>query len=239
MALYFKNKGISAKGKIDVFEPLSLRGKFVGQSCFLCGTGPSIKKAPKSLIESSGNTIIGLNNSFVYIEPSIWIGTDEPASFDPSLFNSSFRKIYQWQRRLHKFKKKKICDYDNFYFFIRADPSDTSQNGVNFSADHINFIFEGNTFSSAIHILYWMGFSTVYLIGCDFGGSNAISRMGPYYENHKYNIKSQKSHLSGAIDFLRFSSENNGVKYISCTPKSPINKFLEYISIEDVIRDEE
>jgi hypothetical protein len=233
VALYKKNLSApQAKGE-GIFEPYSFHNQFYGQSCFLCGTGPSLKKVDPQTVYHKNLPIMGLNNSFKYITPNIWMGVDTPDCFHPDLFSSNFMKIYLWEHRNKKVKKQKVCDLDNFYFFTKVDKK-LDPNLIDSVGACIPFIFEGNTFSSAVHMLYWMGFKCVYLIGCDFGGSNAISQMGPKFKKTDYPLRIQKKLLHKALDFLEFSAQNNGVRYISCTPHSPINEFLEYKDLNKI-----
>jgi len=213
-------------------EPISYANSLRGEEVFLCGAGPSLKTTNCALIERSEKYIMGINNSFEYIHPDIWIGVDDSQAFDDKIWTLDCLKIYDYQKRDDVVKQKPIQDYNNIHFiYLVGNHKEEGQTkDYNFSGDFINFYFEGNTFTTALHILYWMGTKRVYLIGCDFGGESFLSK-----KSKGYNEKGQQKSFKNAIDFLKLSKMQSGVEYISCTPDSSINDFLEYKSVEEVL----
>ena len=212
---------------------MSLGGYFAGHEVILCGTGPSLKKVNPTLVEGSGKIICALNNAFTVVSPHLWIGMDSPDSFDLGLWERQCHKFYNIDHIDAEIKGVKAHLYSQTYFLR------TQRNAVPLTdgreAPH-GFQFEGTTFSTAIHLLHYLGFVKIYLVGCDFGGSNALSQIGDRYKKEKYNTKAQAKALSNALGLLEYLAEERGdIEIISCTPKSKANKFLEYIPIEEIV----
>lgn len=220
-------------------EAVSYARWLEGREVFLCGSGPSIKTANKEVIEKSNKVTMCINASFQFISPDIWIGMDSPEIFKkeiwqyiekkererrlPGLFHPTIDciRICNWFYRdkiVNGFPLKK---HNNVRFIC---PATSKEDNPQFIGDFINFLFEGSSFSTALHVLAWLKPKKVYLVGCDFGGRRAGPRAPS--PNRKVNFKN-------SIEALRFAAEKSPVHYISCTPGSPINEFLEYKNIED------
>ena len=80
--------------------------------------------------------------------------------------------------------------------------------------------------SLVFQMIRWLGFKKVFLVGCDFGGDNKLSKLSSNYIE-----KGQQQNLIDGINLLRMESRKGGVEYISCTEGSPINEFLTYKTI--------
>ena len=221
-------------------EAISYARWLEGREVFLCGSGPSIKTANKEAIETSQKAIMCINAAFQFISPDIWMGMDSPEIFNkkiweyiekkererrlPGLFHPATDciRICNWFHRNKLVNGFPLKKHNNVRFICA---SESKNDNPQFIGDFINFLFEGNTFSTALHVLYWLKPRKVYLVGCDFGGRRA----GP-----KAPSPNRKVNFKNSIDSLRFAVKKSPVQYISCTPGSPINEFLEYKNIEDV-----
>jgi hypothetical protein len=204
---------------------------FRGHSAALCGTGPSLEKIDPSLLDKDENLLtVCLNNAFKFVNPNIWVGLDSPDSFDQRLWVTNFLKFYNrvHGERLVGNKKIKELPGVHLYQTVLVDSVEDIAFGV---SPYMYFMYEGNTFSVAMGMLDWMGIDTVYLVGCDLGGSNAISKMRP---KKTYNSKNQKRNLDNTLSLLKSINAHGRMNLISCTPSSPINKFLEYTPLEEL-----
>ena len=206
-------------------------GAFRGYSAALCGTGPSIRQVDRMPLEANNNLLkVCLNNTFKFITPDLWIGMDAPTSFDPELWSTPGMKYYNKAHSEKLVRGTAVRDLPETYFyepFLVENVEDISLE----TSPYMRFMFEGNTFSVALGVLNWLQVDTVYLIGCDLGGSNKISRMG---SKKKYDSKRQKQHLTNALNLLRYLNKHGRMNLISCTPDSPMNEFLEYIPTEEL-----
>ena len=82
-----------------------------------------------------------------------------------------------------------------------------------------------------------MGVNKIYLIGCDFGGSNKLSKLGTKYKKEIYDAKAQRQALSNALDLVRFVADKQFLNIVSCTPSSKVNKFIPYMPLKDALGD--
>ena len=232
MSFFKKNIEASKRAKKDIFEIASIKNQIRTQPCFLVGSGPSLMKCDLKTVEDSGFPIFCINNSFSKITPDIWLGIDGIEFFHPSIFSSPCIKLTQWPLRYHEINGTQLCDLDNFYFLNIAEKDNYS-----FAGNNITFNFEGNTFSTAIHILHYIGFEKIYLIGCDFIHGKGL-RYNPKSRNkskvERYNNPST-GYLDVALDFLKFSSKKGKSSYTSCSKISRANDFLPYMSPEEVV----
>ena len=198
-----------------------------GQEVFLCGTGPSLKETNTKDLEESGKLICSLNNAVKYVSSHIWCGVDSPDSFVSSFWNTPALKLYNYSYSDKEVEGRKIYEYPNTYFFQPASGEE---------APFGSFNYEGNTFSVALHLLRWMGVNKIYLVGCDFGGSNELSKIGPKYKSQKYDSKGQAHALNSALDLIKFISEKKFMNIISCTPESRANKVVPYTPLKECLK---
>lgn len=204
---------------------------FRGYPAVLCGTGPSMRQVDREPLEANNNLLkVCLNNAFKFITPDLWIGMDPPTSFDPELWHTPGMKYYNKAHSEKLVKGRAVRDLPQTYFyepFLVENVEDIALE----TSPYMRFMFEGNTFSIALGVLNWLRVDTIYLVGCDLGGSNRISRMGA---KRKYDSNRQKKHLSNALHLLRYLNKQGRMNLISCTPDSPMNEFLEYIPTEEL-----
>ena len=205
---------------------VSWHNKYAGEEAVLCGTGPSLWNIDPSLVRNTGRLVFGLNNSFELLDLDFWMGFDAPDQFDPKLWSQDNIKLYAWNHRIeaHQLKAKNIFFYKAYG--LEVDSSKKFDEEIVVAGPYINFIFEGYTFSMALHMLHWLGFKRVFLVGCDFGGTSKLSQMSTSYTE-----KGQQHHLKGALGFLEEAHRQSPIEFVSCTPDSPINLFLDYKSI--------
>ena len=204
---------------------------FRGYSAALCGTGPSIRKVKQSALDSKENLLkVCLNNAFKFVEPDIWMAVDSPDSFGSQIWTKNCIKYYNNAHRDKMIDGVKARDFPNTYlyetFLVDKHSEEFTQ-----TAPYMKFLFEGHTFSLAVGILNWLGVDTIYLMGCDLGGSNSISKEE---KGSTYNLSNQKNNLKNTLDFLRFLSDGSRMSFISATPHSPLNEFLPYVSPERI-----
>ena len=92
--------------------------------------------------------------------------------------------------------------------------------------------------ATAFHILFWMGAKRIYLIGCYFNTGKGDYHHGQYklsIDNKKWN-QSLYNNLVNWLKKFTPMAQKYGVEIISCTPDSPINNFMRYVTIEEAVR---
>lgn len=167
----------------------SLRDQFAGQRCFLLGGGPSLKSVDLAALQRPGITIAAMNNVATMIRPDIWFCVDQPRNFhetiwrDPGVMKFTFDKhlptcsVDSWNGKEFVHSGLRARDCPNVWGFAHRHGWDANS----FLTDHVptwgvNSDTEDPEKTSrhqsvmlpSLWLLYWLGFRTVYLLGCDF-----------------------------------------------------------------------
>jgi hypothetical protein len=206
----------------------------LGADAYLCCPGPSLADVDDSKIHVPGAMIFGLNTSYPKIRPDVWIGMDRPECYDRSLWWQPFIKICRGSFGGIDCEGIPIKTCNNVYFADVETPKDYQSTFSNRAHD-IKFAWYNHTLGVALHILVWMGARTIYLVGCDFGGNK------DYYDNRVLSDVSKKRNkllYDKQIHFVEvFNSyaQRWGIQVNSCSPVSPINKFLNFVSLEKAL----
>ena len=142
---------------------------------YLFSSGPSLSGVDMSLFEQAPVFKVGINTTYPKIRPDLWIGMDIPQCFNSNLWMEPFPKILRApfaNRTITETSKKKVKDFPLVYFAkidneITANPH---KEILKRRAHKVNFIWTNNTLTTSLHILIWMGFKRIHLLGSDFGG---------------------------------------------------------------------
>ena len=143
--------------KLSRFE-----NKHLGESCFIIGNGPSLNRMDLTLLKPQ--VCFGLNK--IYLHPDFsQLDINYHVSVNPLVIEQSiddFKKI-----ECPSFLSYRTCSHEtpvgsNFYFIM------TNGGPQNFAFNPFKSMSEGGTVTYvALQLVYFMGFSEVYLIGVD------------------------------------------------------------------------
>jgi hypothetical protein len=205
------------------YQKLTYLNRYLGESIILCGTGPSLHGVDPEGLRKKGMPILGLNNSFEIVDLDFWMTCDSPDQFDKKIWEKECLKFCAWNWR----EESAIQDRKNILFYkaygLEVGHSEEFDESLVVNGPYINFVFEGCTFPMALHMVYWLGFRRVFLVGCDFGGKSHLSTL-----SNKFCEEHQKLNLERGFNALREASDAGALELISCTADSPINSFLPY-----------
>jgi len=144
-----------------------------GDRCFIIGTGPSLNKTNFKLIQNE--QLIGVNTLFTglnkfQIKPQYWVISD------PYVFEAHYKQVLNVNTKLfltsgagHMYLNRK----DEFSSGEKIQPIVIKRLGrgtllSDFSKDLTKGVFASSTVVfHALQIAYYMGFTEVYLLGCD------------------------------------------------------------------------
>jgi len=163
-------------------DPLNIIGMYQGQSCFLVCNGPSITNYEKHLLNQPGIISMGINNGAAYADfrPNLWTAQDPPYKFmrgiwdDPKILKFTmwgYRNCKLFDPQTRQFMTRKLKDLPNLIFHRRHS---SFQAQKWFAESKIVWgrpkDSGGNrsTMLAALHILWFLGFVNVYLLGADF-----------------------------------------------------------------------
>ena len=215
----------------------SLHNKHLGERCFVIATGPSLNKTNLDLIKDEIK--IGINTSFntglsfkyyMISDRVIWdVYSKKLLDLDTTLFLG-----YVASRHFFRDKTNEnvyVIKGKNTSKLPEVFPSDISENV---------YVYAKTIVYLALQILYYLGFSEVYLIGCDCDFS------GGHFDNQKFARTSKLQgieekeikHWNSVFDAYRVCKkvfEQDGRKIINCTVGGKLEVF-ERKKLMDVIK---
>lgn len=205
----------------------------LGAKALFCCPGPSLRDiAGRHELHVPGVVVFGVNTAYPTIRPDIWVGVDKPDCYHPDIWNEAFRKCWNWEHRNEFFSGRRIRGMPNVQFFTlesRWAPEDLAVPEI-----HAGQWGKGG-FWTGLRVAHWMGARDIYLIGCDFGGKTD-------YCHDLVLLKKRREHnraLYGAIverlKVLAPKLRERGVSLTSCTRGSPVNDFLPFRELAQVL----
>ena len=225
---------------------LGLREQFYGQSVFLLGGGPSLRSVDLTALQRSGITVAAMNNAATVIRPHLFFSVDQPRNFheviwrDPGVMKFTFDKhikrrcgVDSWSGTGYAHSGLTVGDCPNVWGFAHCHGWDSKRFlkhpvptwGPNGPAEDPEKTSQKlSVMLPAIWLLNWLGFRTIYLLGCDFG----MPENGPHYA---FDQKGQLSnnHLYAWLNrrFLEMRGHfaDHGLTIINCTEGGNLTAF--------------
>tara|TARA_R100000234_G_scaffold38648_1_gene22854 strand:+ start:1087 stop:1986 length:900 start_codon:yes stop_codon:yes gene_type:complete len=243
-------------------EEISLKNQYAGQSIFLCGGGPSLRYHNLDLLKRSGALVFGLNNVWSILDLDFWVGMDPPQKFLAwGHTNPRIKKFYPIQNKDKPIRTKtkndkfitlnmRVKDCPNIFFFngtlgwkqYLEDPSLFFELGeINWGTDknhdpELKDMWCRTSFLPAFRIIEYLGFSKIYLIGCDF----RMDLKTPYaFQQMKEKVGGNNAAYKAQNKMLRILYPEfikRDVKIYNCTKESHLNVFP-YFDYEEALED--
>lgn len=170
----------------------TLKDLHTGESCFIIGTGPSLRIEDLKLIKEQGIVTFAPNRIYEITEKYDWNPTYYICQ-DHNLIKTFGDRIKKIKSQLSFIPVEYVNDFqeEKFRFFVLRErdfyPHDSS-----FSFDTSHYIDQGYTVTyGAIQLAIYMGFKKIYLIGIDHNYS--IIRDSNGRPVRKTNVKSDYS----------------------------------------------
>lgn len=239
------------------FDSVSLAGFYRGRSAFLILSGPSLNRVDLSLLNRRGIVTMGVNNSWTIHRPTLWTCVDDPGRFiDTGWKDPGILKIVptcMWSKRLRvqnpdgtmRDSAFKVHQMPGVLFFRRADHFDHERfltgdsiawGNDGRTADSLGIVGKRSVMLVALRLLHYLGFGTVYLLGCDF-------RMAPdrRYAFDEHRSRDAIRHNNALYDALarRFEAlrphfDQHKFRVVNCSPGSQLRAF-ETMTYEDAV----
>ncbi len=147
---------------------------FYGERVFIIGTGPSLDKAKDKQLEAlSGEYTFGVNTLLTYerlpFTPDFYCVAESGWLTDISIPNviERFKKLPENRFYCHHFPLEALRDTG--WHYVKYDSDKRMQDGE-FSGfdDALPYVTNGNSvIMFAVQLACWMGFTDIYLLGCD------------------------------------------------------------------------
>lgn len=207
----------------------------LGADAYLCCPGPSFENVNPRDLKVPGVMTFGINTVYPKMHPDVWIGLDTPLCYDPKLWWEPFTKIVRGGYQNQRCGTFPIRACPRVYFADCAPVDDVSSMLDKRNHD-VTFVWNGNTFTLALHVMIWMGAKYIFLVGCDFGGDKDYHDDRTLSaEQRKYNKRLYKQQVKFLKVFSEHASRYN-IKLTSCTPNSPVNEFLDYCDLNEALQ---
>ncbi len=230
------------------FDSVSLAGFYRGRSAFLILSGPSLALVDLTQLNRRGVVTMAVNNAWSVHRPTLWTCVDDPGRFidtgwkDPGVLK--FVPTCQWDKRLRVQKPDgsmrpsafRVRQMPSVLFFRRADHFDHERFLTGDSVpwgndakhpDSLGIIGKRSVMLVALRLLHYLGFSTVYLLGCDF--KMAEDRKYAFAEHRAANAIRHNnvlySSLARRFEALRPHFEKHRFRVVNCSPGSELAAF--------------
>lgn len=251
--LYANHDGVNAS---------ALRGIYQGCDVFLVCGGPSLNSMDLSILNQRGLLVASCNNvAATHVRPHLWFCVDRPDQFhesiwfDPGILKFIKRKHLDSKivsniqgRRVATMKDARDCPSVITYqhcngwnpaTFLTQEPITWGVNRPPSEGD------KGNRHQSvmliALRLLYDLGFSRVFLLGCDFHMNDetpyAFAENG---KNNKGETRAKSNNvlfrwLNKRLKEVEPHFRAAGYNVINCTPGSKLEAF-EAMTLADAVK---
>ncbi|MFN7020031.1 MAG: hypothetical protein ACK4WH_01720 [Phycisphaerales bacterium] len=230
------------------FDSMSLCDFYRGRSAFLMLSGPSLNQIDLAQLNRRGVVTMAVNNAWTLHRPTLWTCVDDPGRFidtgwkDPGILKivpvSHFDKRLRVQNpdgsfRASAFKVRQMpsvlfyrrSDHFDHSRFLKSDTINWGQDGEH--TDSLGIKGKRSVMLAALHLLHYLGFRTVYLLGCDFkmaGDRKYAFREERTKEAIRHNNILYES-LHKRFEALKPHFDQHGFKVINCSPGSELSVF--------------
>lgn len=237
---------------------VSLRNWYRGRHVFFVGNGPSLKQLDLEKLNSKGIVTAGINNGWFVHRPDLWFCVDDPGNFadviwkDPGVVK--FVPMGKIERKLRVrrgdggFRESKFTagQMPACWFYRRNTKFNhetyLTENTINWGTegkmvDSLGIKGSRSVMLAAMRLLIYLGFSHIYLVGCDF-------RMALGEGNYAFEQDRTPSSVKGnntTFEALnkRFASvwpeiKKSGVKIWNCYEGSGL-KVFPHLPFEDAV----
>jgi len=205
----------------------------LGADVYLCCPGPSLAEVEAPLLNGPGRAVFAVTTAYPAVHPDVWVGTDVPECYDRRLWAEPFVKVVRGSHRDKTCQGRLLRSYPNVLF---ADVENAPVTEILRRRNHdAVFVWNRNTFTTALHLAVWMGARRVFLVGCDFGGSRDYHDGRGLSDDQRSGNRRLYANLVDDLKRLAPLAAEAGVEIASCTPDSPVNAFLPFLDLTEAL----
>lgn len=242
------------KGDYSEMKLENLKDMYLGETLFLCCSGPSFAEVDHDMLDMPGIITMGVNNCPSVFRPHLWTHVDPPHKFLPSIWADP--SILKFSSGVAQ--NTKLSYHDDLFPEAIENPGEIEYGGaivsykLNSKFDPKEFLTEetvnfGNSkenggsrsvLLAALKIAYVLGFRRIFLLGADF-------KMEEGKQNYCFDQDRTKGAVRGnnttyaalneRLDVLRPVFEEGGLSVYNCNPDSGLKSF-ETVSFDDAIK---
>lgn len=230
-------------------KPFPIEGFYKNTTCFVISSGPSISTLDLSLLKNPNIITFGLNNSPKIYRPNLWTCVDDPEKFMISIFKdpliTKFIPVKKSGKKLFDNIKWKMTndivkDCPGVIYYHRNERFNhetyLSEPTINWGS-HKDYGGRRSVLLATIKICYLLGFSRVFLLGCDFKMTFGAQNYAWAQDRTKSSVNGNNSTYAAMQErftLLRPLFEEKGFYVYNCNPESQFTAFP-YISYKNAI----
>ncbi len=242
---YYKIAHIHVRKKCEQtkkeFE--ALNNKHKGETCFIVANGPSLRIEDLEVIRQKKVPTLGMNRIYKLYDKTTWRPTYYLTQ-DPHLIRRTYKEAISATKDSVVFQRstgESRFDFPSAVFY-EVDYARSWKNQKPIFSDCSNCIVEdGTTVTySVLQIAVYMGFKTIYLIGCDcnYSPDNSITRES-YPDPRMYDEKAVGCPPDIAYQFMAYKvardeCEKKGVKVYNATRGGKLEIF-DRVDLDEVL----
>jgi len=203
------------------------------RAILVCG-GPSLKNMDRTQFTGPGKVVLGVNNTYPFIKPDMWMGMDDPRCYHRKVHFESFPKFLRGGYQKRHFQNFRPLDLHNTHYInVKRDVKTRIFDRA--SKHSKAFIWHNNVMAVGMSLLLHMGFKEIYIAGCDLDNTEQ-----DYFDDRKLVGKEKDrntalyKHLYKWLKWLTPAALDRGIKICSISPNSGINDIMPYISLEEL-----
>ncbi|KPK65880.1 MAG: hypothetical protein AMK73_01655 [Planctomycetes bacterium SM23_32] len=201
----------------------------LGVDAYLCCPGPSLAEVDTSALKGPGRMVFAVTTAYPAVRPDVWVGTDVPECYDRRVWAEPFIKVARGNYGGRRCQGRPLREFPNVFF---ADIENAPFCEIlDRRAHDVRFVWNRNTFTTALHLVLWMGGRRIFLVGCDFGGKRDYHDDRELSEDQRAANQHLMANLVNDLRGLTPAAKERGIGIISCTPDSPINEFLPFVPL--------
>lgn len=201
----------------------------LGADVYLCCPGPSLAGVDAAVLNGPGRLIFAVTTAYPAVRPDVWIGTDGPECYDRRIWAEPFIKIVRGTHGGLRCQGRMLKHFPNVFF---ADLGDAPVAEIlNRRGHDAVFVWNRNTFTTALHLAVWMGARRIHLVGCDFGGASDYHDGRRLDDSRRAGNRHLYANLVDDLRRLAPQAKARGIEITSCTPGSPANAFLPFLDL--------
>lgn len=197
--------------------------------------GPSFKKIDIEKLKGPGKTTMGMNTSYPYFVPDMWVGMDDPRCYQRDLFVQPFPKFLRGPLYEKNFQDYQVKEMPNVHY-VNVNKCKKEAFWKMSGRNVPQFPWHNNTFTIAFSILVHMGFKNIYLAGCDL--NNGKSSYFHQDTNLEGVLKERNTKLYSVLyDWLEWfvpSAREKGIRVRSLSPDSIINNLMPFLTVDEM-----
>lgn len=237
---FLRKKGLISNSKYNYIK--NLKNIHSGKRCFIVATGPSLTLEDLDLIKDEYT--FGMNSGVLAFDKTSWrpsfYGVQDEYVYrkiEKDIFNASnndFSEIYISSNLRETFKTTDKYKVFPLHYLDHKMPHRKGFGKFKFSDDCYSTIYDGySIIFSLLQLACYMGFSEIYLLGCDCNYQQPKAHFIEYGHSDPHAAIMGDKIICGHFEFKKFA-DKKGIKVVNCT-RGGMLEVYKRMNLEEVL----